>query len=232
MHDAQIQTESGPGADAAEAELVAHAAHGDEEAFGTIMRRYNRLLFRTARSILDNDAEAEDALQEAYMRAWGALSGFRLDARLSTWLVRIVVNEALGRLRRKSAQIIPLDAAMNSFEPGIQASLTERRDRQPEWAAMRGQLREMIEAHIDLLPDMYRTVFVLRALEEMSAREIALALDMPEATVRIRFFRARGLLRESLARDIDVTLEDAFSFDGRRCDRLVAAVLARIGATR
>lgn len=210
-----------------DAELVLRAGSGDEAAFEAIMRRHNRLLFRTARSISINDEDAEDVLQEAYLHAWRALGSFRSDAKLSTWLVRIVVNEALGRLRRKRANVIPLDAAMKSPEPEIQASLAVDADQQPEPSAMRAQLRAIMEARIDLLPDMYRTVFMLRAVEEMSVEEVSHVLDMPEATVRTRFFRARGLLREGLASDIDVTLGDAFSFDGARCDRIVATVLAK-----
>ncbi|MCC6417677.1 MAG: RNA polymerase sigma factor [Gemmataceae bacterium] len=210
-----------------ETELVTRAARGDEAAFEAIMRRHNRLLFRTARSILKNDPEAEDALQEAYLRAWRALESFRSDARLSTWLVRIVANEALGRMRRKDARIIPLDAAMNAIEPERRSSLTDDPDHRPERLVMRAQLRELLEAHIDLLPDAFRTVFMLRGVEELSVEEVAQILDIPEATVRTRYFRARGLLREGLATAIDTALADAFAFDGARCDRLVAGVLAR-----
>jgi len=225
MSHAQRQATAPVSRQTPEPELVARAAHGDEAAFEAIMRRHNRLLFRTARSILKSDSEAEDALQEAYLRAWRALDGFRSDARLSTWLVRIVANEALGRRRRKEAQIIPLDAAMNSQEPEIQASLTDEPDQRPEHAAMRAQVRQLLEARIDLLPEAFRTVFVLRAVEEMSVEEAAQALDIPEATVRTRFFRARSLLREGLARHVDAAMGDAFAFDGARCDRVVARVL-------
>jgi RNA polymerase sigma-70 factor (ECF subfamily) len=214
--------------DTPDAELARRAADGDEAAFEAIMRRHNRLLFRTARSLLKSDAEAEDALQEAYLRAWRALGSFRSDARLSTWLARIVINEALGRMRRKEARIIPLDAAMTSYEPEVQASLTADAERQPESIAMRAELRRMMEARIDMLPEAFRTVFMLRAVEEMSVEEVSQALQIPEATVRTRFFRARSLLRERLASDIDMTLNDAFSFDGARCDRIVAAVRARL----
>lgn len=213
-----------------DAELAARAASGDAGAFEVIMRRHNRLLFRTARSILKSDSEAEDALQEAYLRAWRALGSFRADAKLSTWLVRIVINEALGRVRRRDGQIIPLDAAMNSTEPETQASLTADPDRQPERLAMRAEIRSLMEARIDLLPDTFRSVFMLRAVEEMSVEEVSQALGIPEATVRTRFFRARGMLREGLASDIDVALVDAFAFDGARCDRIVAVVLARAAA--
>lgn len=216
--------------EALDVDLASLAANGDASAFETIMRRNNRLLFRTARSILKSDSEAEDALQEAYLRAWRALSGFRADAKLSTWLVRIVINEAFGRLRRPEAQVIPLDAAMNSTEPETVASLTADPDRQPDRIAMREELRQLMEARIDLLPDAFRSVFMLRAVEEMSVEEVSQALGIPEATVRTRFFRARSLLREGLASDIDVALGDAFAFDGARCDRIVAAVLARLAA--
>ena len=213
--------------DTPEPELVRRAVGGDDAAFEAIMRRHNRLLFRTARSILKSDVEAEDALQEAYLKAWRALGSFRSDSRLSTWLVRIVANEALGRLRRGDAQIIPLDMAMNSLEPEVQAALTGDPVQQPEPVALRAQLRRLIEARIDLLPEAFRTVFMLRAVEEMSVDEVADALGIPEATVRTRFFRARSLLRESLASEIDVALGDAYAFDGARCDRIVTAVLAR-----
>lgn len=210
-----------------EAELVSRAARGDESAFEAIMRCNNRLLFRTARSILKNDSEAEEALQDAYLRAWRALSDFRSDAKLSTWLVRIVANEALGRLRRRSTQVIPLETAMNSIEPEIQASLTDDPDDRPEHSAMRAEMRKLLEARIDLLPEAFRTVFVLRAVEEMNVEEVSQALGIPEATVRTRFFRARSMLRESLANQIDLALNDAFAFDGARCDRIVAGVLAK-----
>lgn len=228
MHNAQHQTPRVFSDQTPEAELVSCAANGDEAAFEVIMRRHNRMLFRTARSILKKDGEAEDALQESYLRAWRALSRFRSDSRLSTWLVRIVANEALGRLRRTGAQIIPLDTAMGSYDSGVRSSLTEDSNQQPEELAMRAEMRKLLEAHIDRLPDLYRTVFVLRAVEEMSVDEVSQALKIPEPTVRTRFFRARSLLRESLASDIDITLSDAFSFDGERCDRIVAGVLAKL----
>ena len=213
-----------------DAELAVRGAQGDEAAFEAIMRRHNQLLFRTARSIVKNDAEAEDVVQEAYLHAWRALDSFRADARLSTWLVRIVANEAFGRLRRKQAPVIPLDAAMISPEPAIQAALTDAPDHRPDNTAMRAELRRLLESRIDRLPDAFRTVFMLRAVQELSVEEVAQALAIPEATVRTRFFRARSLLREGLASQIDTTLGDAFAFDGARCDRIVAGVLRRAAA--
>lgn len=206
-------------------ELVRQAAAGDGAACEALMRRYNQRMFRTARSILKDDGEAEDAVQEAYLRAWRGLAGFRGQSRLSTWLIRIAANEALGRLRRSGAEVIPLEAAMISTVPEVQSALTDTVEREPEQRAMRGQLRRLMESRVDLLPEAYRVVFVLRAVEEMSVEEVAQALQIPEATVRTRFFRARSLLREGLAREIDLSTAELFAFDGARCDRIVARVL-------
>ncbi|KQZ27570.1 RNA polymerase sigma factor [Duganella sp. Root1480D1] len=190
----------------------------DLAAFEQLMRRHNRALYRTARSIVKDDAEAEDVLQEAYLLAFRAMQNFRAEASMSTWLTRIVINEAIGRTRRRSAEIIPLD---------VEEAMDESHE-QPEQALLRSEARRLIERKIDGLPDSFRTVFVLRALEEMSVEETAACLDIPQATVRTRYFRARGLLREALSRELDVALEDAFAFDGARCDRIVANVLERL----
>lgn len=221
-----------PSVDSSDAELVGLALAGSDPAFAQIMRRYNRVLFRTARSIVKNDDDAQEALQDAYLRAWRALAGFRAEARLSTWLVRIVVNEALGRLRRTGAQILPLHAAMNVDEEPPEMHMPANPNDQPEASAMRAQLRQQMEARIDALPDSFRLVFMLRGVEEMSAQDVALALDLPQATVRTRFFRARSLLREGLSRDIDMAQADAFSFAGARCNRIVECVLARLPQAR
>ena len=215
-----------------DAELAERAAGGDDRAFEAIMRRHNRLLFRTARSILKSDAESEDALQEAYVRAWRALASFRADSKLSTWLVRIVINEALGRLRRRGATVIPLEAAMEGSDAPLEDSIAGDDEQQPDRIAMRGEIRRLMEARIDTLPEAFRTVFMLRAVEELSVEEVASALGLPDATVRTRFFRARGLLREGLSRDVDLALGDAFAFDGARCDRVVAGVLAKLAQER
>lgn len=218
-----------------DAELVNLAIAGHDAAFSQIMRRHNRLLFRTARSILKNDDDTQDALQEAYLRAWRALASFRSDAKLSTWLVRIVVNEALGRLRRSGvqpAQVVPLNATIDADGETPEMQMQANPDDQPEPTAVRAQIRQQIEARIDSLPDSFRSVFMLRGVEELSVEETALALDIPEATVRSRFFRARGILREGLSRDIDMAIGDAFSFAGSRCDRIVEGVLAMIAHER
>jgi RNA polymerase sigma-70 factor (ECF subfamily) len=214
---------------APDAELAARAGRGDTAAFEALMRRHNRTMFRTARAILRDDAEAEDALQEAYLQAYHALPGFRAESRFSTWMVRIVANEALMRLRKETrrAQIVPIQSA--DATPGLEELADPMNDHhRPEPSAERAEMRRLLERQIDALPDAYRTVFMLRAVEELPVEEVAAVLQIPEATVRTRFFRARSLLREALAQQIDLAYADAFAFAGERCDRIVAAVLARL----
>jgi len=211
-------------------ELAQRISAGDKQAFELLMRRHNQILYRTARSILRDDAEAEDAVQEAYLLAYRGMSGFRGDAKLSTWLVRIVVNEAIARRRkrRRGAEIIQLSGETQEDSEAAEGNMNETLPEQPEGAAQRAQTRRLLESKIDELPDAFRTVFVLRALEDLSVEESAVALGIPEATVRSRFFRARGLLREALSKEIDLAYSDAFAFAGARCDRIVAGVVAKL----
>jgi RNA polymerase sigma-70 factor (ECF subfamily) len=210
-----------------DAQLAAAVAAHDHDAFRELMRRHNPMLFRTARGILKDDAEAEEALQDAYLSAYRAIGTFRGDARLSTWLTRIVANEALGRLRKRtrSAQVVVLGSEMRE---DMDADMTSTHAEGPEAAAVRAETRRIVEAKIDALPDVFRSVFVLRALQELSVEETAEVLGIPAATVRTRFFRARSMLRESLSREIDVALENTYAFAGARCERIVAAVMARL----
>jgi RNA polymerase sigma-70 factor (ECF subfamily) len=214
--------------DDSDAALRQRVVDGEQAAFADLMRRYNRRLYRVARSILRDDAEAEDALQDAYIQAYRALPDFRGEASLATWLTRIVMNAALMRRRRsgRMAEVIELGADAPLEHGGAARDAAE--SGQPEHAALRAQARGLIEAKIDGLPEVFRTVFILRAVEELSVEETARVLDIPEATVRSRFFRARGMLRESLAREFDFALDDAFGFDGARCDRIVSKVMARL----
>jgi len=203
---------------------------GDQRAFELVMRRHNRLLYRTARAILRDDAEAEDCVQEAYLQGFRSIAAFRGESKLSTWLTRIVVNQALGTMRKRKKQDsdISLDNVLDLDGHVRGASALVGEPEQPEASALREEMRRILERNIDQLPSAFRTVFMLRALEEMSAQETAECLGIPEATVRTRFFRARSLLRESLEKDVDVALEGAFAFDGARCDRIVQAVLDRL----
>ncbi len=214
--------------DTPELELASLAAGGHVPAFEAIMRRHNRLLFRTVRSILKSDADTEDAVQEAYLAAWRALSTFRGDAKLSSWLVRIAMNEAFKRVRQRASNVVMFDSSAHAQDAQPEDHMAADENQGPDLAASRGEMRRLMEARIDELPDVFRTVFVLRAVEEMSVDEVASLLGIPEATVRSRFFRARAQLRGSLSRDMDFALEDAFSFAGTRCDRIVASVLATI----
>jgi RNA polymerase sigma-70 factor (ECF subfamily) len=216
-----------------DAELAARVASGDMLALQHMMRRHNQSLYRTARSILKDDAEAEDAVQEAYVLAYRAMDRFRGDAKLSTWLIRIAVNVAIRRARKlnRSAEVIELvadPADLRELGEASEADMDERAPEQPERAVLRAETRRLIEDKINRLPDAFRTVFVLRAIEEMSVDETAICLGIPEATVRTRYFRAKGLLREALAREIDFCLGEAFSFAGDRCDRIVAGVLRQL----
>jgi RNA polymerase sigma-70 factor (ECF subfamily) len=202
---------------------------GEEAALRLLMKRHNQTLFRTARAILRDDAEAEDAVQDAYLKAIRGIDQFRSDSKLSTWLVRITVNEALGRLRKtkRAAQVIPL---AGDLAEGKEAhdNVMDERTATPEEETLRAESRRIMESKIDALPDAFRAVFVLRAIEELSVEEAASVLDIPEATVRTRFFRARSLLRESLSRELDLALDNAFHFAGERCDRITERVLARL----
>jgi RNA polymerase sigma-70 factor (ECF subfamily) len=209
--------------------LTRRVVGGDQAAFEHVMRRYNRRLYRLARATLRDDAEAEDALQEAYIAAYSHLDRFRGEAALGTWLSRLVLNECLARLRRNSRR--------NAIAPIISPAAEERLEdmatstlENPDDAAMRDEMRELLERRIDELPDGYRTVFVLRCVEELSVEETAASLHLAEATVRTRQFRARSLLRESLARDLDFAERDAFAFDGARCDRIVAGVMEKLAS--
>jgi RNA polymerase sigma-70 factor (ECF subfamily) len=211
-------------------ELASRISAGDTLALEALMRRYNRTLFRTARAILRDDAEAEEALQDAYLKVFRSIGQFRGESKLSTWLVRIVANEALMRRRKRmrGAEVVELYPSANESEPQPEQAMNA--NEQPERVAVRAETRKLLESKIDALPDSFRAVFMLRGIEEFTVEETAEALGIPEATVRTRFFRARALLRESLSQEIDLAHDDAFGFDGSRCDRLVAKVLARVTA--
>jgi RNA polymerase sigma-70 factor (ECF subfamily) len=214
--------------DGALARLV---AAGDRSAFEHLMRLYNRRLYRLARATLRDDAEAEDALQDAYLAAFRTIAQFRGEATLSTWLSRLVLNECFSRQRRGARRdnIAPMisTSVIADFE---RDTMDADQSSSPDQAFMRTELRALLERKLDALPEAFRVVFVLRCVEELSVEETAQCLGIPEATVRSRHFRARSMLRESLAQEIDLAERDVFSFDGERCDRIVAGVLARLDA--
>jgi len=204
-----------------DADLVRRIGLNDQAAFESLMRQHNGRLFRVARAILKDDAEAEDALQDAYLDAFRHISTFRGDSQLSTWLVRIVANQSLMRLRRhkRERNVVPFTTTTEETSQDTRES--------PPAATLRAETRRILERRIDELPVAFRTVFILREVEEMSVEQTAEALGIPAATVRSRLFRARALLRAALARDMDMATGDVFGFAGARCDRIVAAVLTR-----
>jgi RNA polymerase sigma-70 factor (ECF subfamily) len=210
--------------------LAREVARGDAGAFETVMRRHNARLFRLARAILKDDADAEDALQDAYLHAYRHIAEFRGDAALGTWLTRIVVNQALMRLRKHKRErvVVPFTGPSHCVdERATVEPVDETTEPAPE-RLVRAEMRRLLERRIDELPVAFRTVFVMREVEDLSVEETATCLSIPAATVRTRLFRARALLREALARDLDAATADIFSFAGQRCDRIVAGVLARI----
>ena len=210
----------GTGADLSDEDIVARVRAGDASLFELIMRRHNQRLYRAARSILRDEAEIEGVLQETYVRAFTHLDQFLGRAQFSTWLTRIAVHEALAR-RKRRRRVTDLEEIVDkvaSLEAG------------PEDQAFQTELRRIFEVSIDLVPDAYRTVFVLRDIEGLSTAETAASLSIPEETVKTRLHRARRQLRRQLERALGGTVQDVFAFGNERCDRVVAAVLQRVGA--
>ena len=212
-----------------EAALVRRIAGGNREAFAVLMRQHNRRLYRLARASLRDATEAKDAVQDAYLNAFRAIGGFRGDCALSTWLSRLVLNECLARQRRnhRRENIIP----MVSFESTVNtlANLADESDL-PDRSAGRAEMRALLERKVSELPEALRIAFVLRSVEELSVGETAQLLGIGEETVRTRHFRARGLLRESLAKDADLAERDLFEFGGSHCDEIIARVLEALRA--
>lgn len=213
-----------------EADLVELARSRNEAAVREIVRRYNQRLFRTARSIMRNDADAEDVVQAGYVRAFTHLQSFRGEAAFSTWLTRIVLNEALGRVRRRR-ETTGLEAIEAAQAAGgaqiIQFPLLQDQP-DPETAMSRLEVRELLENAIDTLPEGFRAVFVLRDVEGLSAEETAEQLGIKPETVNTRLFRARRQMRERLAEQLTPTLGTLFPFDGARCVHMADRVVAEL----
>ncbi|TGT71850.1 MULTISPECIES: RNA polymerase sigma factor [unclassified Mesorhizobium] len=204
--------------------LVRRALARDPRAVRAIIKTHNQRLYRIARGVVRNDAEAEDIVQEAYMRAFANLDAFRGEASLSTWLSRIVINEALGRLRKRK-RIVAMPE--NPEARIIPFPLNPSDD--PERTMAQRQILGLVERATDSLPDVYRTVFVARVIEGLSIEETADLLGIRPETVKTRLHRARSLVRKALDDEIGPVLLDAFPFAGRRCERLTRAVMGRLG---
>jgi len=215
--------------DIAETQLVALACTGHPGAFRVIMQRSNQQLFRVARGILTNEAEAEDAVQEAYMRAFAKLDTFRGEANLLTWLTRITINEARGRLRRRRTTV-DLDQLDLAAADGRIVAFPSPRATSPETDFASTQMRQIIEHAIDQLPEAFRLVFVMRDVHECSIEETATALGLKPETVKTRLHRARRLLRGALNTRLAGAIQEAFPFLGDRCEQITSRVLDRLEA--
>lgn len=213
--------------------LVERAKAGDAAVFRLIMQRYNRRLYRVARGILGDDAEAEDVVQEAYLKAFENLSGFRGESALATWLTRIAINEALGRKRKRRPMVDLSNLDMLDEQgrarvlifPGVCSGSN------PEADASRAEVRRLLERAVDGLPEAFRIVFVMREIEQMSVEETALQLQIIPETVKTRLHRARRMLRQALQETLGSAMQDTYPFDGERCERMTRSVLSRWGIT-
>lgn len=210
-------------------ELLPRARNGDEDAVRALVTRYNQRLFRVARGIVGNDAEAEDVVQETYVRAFFGLDGFRGDALLSTWLTRIALNEALGRLRRRrpSAELSELDGAGAAADGRVVAFPLSPMAASPESEAARTQMRQVLEQAVDDLPDRFRMVFILRDIQGLSTEETAAALAIRAVTVKTRLHRGRRLMRRAVEKRFSRHFSDLFPFDGARCANMAGRVVAQ-----
>jgi len=204
-------------------EVVRHVLDGKTAMFELLMRRYNERVYRAARAIVRDEAEAEDVMQQAYVNAFTHLRQFNGSALFSTWLIRIAINEALARVRRKG-RYEAFDDAPAKVDPLMSMNPSEN----PERQAFAGELRELLESAIDDLPNGMREVFVLRDVEGMSTLEVAESLSVSEDVVKTRLSRGRAMLRRVLMERTGATAPEAFRFYRPRCDRVVAAVLAKI----
>ena len=212
-----------------EPDLVDLARRGHRDAFRAIMQRCNQRLFRVARSVMRDDNEAEDVLQEAYVRAFSRLESFRGEAGILTWLTRITLNEARGRLRRRRhmVDLSEIDAAQAGSGQVIAfpaASMTA----DPEADAARAQMRRLLESAVDELPNAFRAVFIMRDVDECSIEETAANLGLKPETVKTRLHRARRQLRRVLDEKLSTSMAGAFPFLGVRCQAITDRVMARL----
>ena len=207
--------------------IAERIARGDRTALEMLMRRYNRRLYRLARAALCDDAEAKDALQDAYLCAYRFMGQFRGEAALSTWLSRLVLNECEAR-RRRTLRRENIVSIVNT-DPGMEAfTRVPDSGESPDHHTARLQIRKILERKVGELPESLRLVFVLRSIEELSVEETAQTLSISPEAVRTRHFRAKSLLREGLAKEIDLAQGDIFEFGSACCDGVVAAVQSRI----
>lgn len=216
------------------AELLAALRQRDARAFAQLMRRYNRLLFRAARGIVADDAEAQDVVQETWLRAFTGLEAFRGEAALGTWLTRIAINQALAQQRKLGRLVLwEQETPMEDSDMPSPPAFDDRTAASPEQEAARAELRRRLSDAIDALPPIYRSVFMLRAVEGLGIEDTATILQVSIDVVKTRFLRARAMLREKLpgeAAEATGLAPTLHVFDGSRCDDMVGGVLARLRA--
>jgi RNA polymerase sigma-70 factor (ECF subfamily) len=208
--------------------LIAAAAGRDETAIRTIVRRYNQRLYRLARSILKDDTDAEDAVQQAYVKAFAGIGAFRGESRLGTWLSRIVINVALDAARKRRPTMELLDAEAGLGEEGLETGAPSL---DPERSLAQREIGVLMERAIDALPPAFRTVLVARVVEGMSIEETAELLDIRPETVKTRLHRARSMVKQALEQQLGPALTGVFPFLGWRCDRMADAVVAALKQT-
>lgn len=226
-HKTQANNNQHSAAALSDKQIFQRVLQGEKQLFELIMRRYNRKLFRIARSVLKSDAEAEDALQESYILAYSHMHEFNGPLNAGAWLAKITINESLGRLRR-SAGVKEQLVQFNSDYFSAMTNQVIETTSSPEYITGADKIMQLIESAIDKLPRNYRTVFVLRAVEQLSVDETAEYLNINPATVKTRFHRAKSLLKKSLDRHVEAKAVDAFSFGGKDCDHIVANVFKRL----
>lgn len=211
-------------------ELVALARKRDEAAVATLIGRHNQRLFRIARGVVHDDSEAEDIVQDAYVRAFAALDKFRGDAAFSTWLTRIALNEAKGRLRRKrpTVDLSEVDEANHAHGAEVIMFPLSSIAPSPEAEAGREQVRRLLEDAVDRLPEPFRLVFILRDIEGFGTEAAASLLSIKPETVKTRLFRARRLLRTDMEKALLPHFTDVFPFAGRRCALMAERVIERL----
>lgn len=211
-------------------ELVEIARQGGENAIRLLVKRNNRRLFRAARAVVRDDAEAEDIVQETYVSAFTKLGSFRGSSRLSTWLTRIALNEALGRARKRrpAAELSELDVADSANGGSVIMFPTSLKPPGADAELARKQVRDLLEKAVDDLPDPFRLVFILRDIEEMSIEDTAIQLALKPETVKTRLHRARRLMRVAVEKQLAGTFTELFPFDGARCERMADRVIDRL----
>jgi RNA polymerase sigma-70 factor (ECF subfamily) len=211
-----------------DAEIVRRVLAGETPLFEIVMRRYNQRLYRAALAILGNEAEAEDVLQDAYVRAYQHLHQFQGRAQFSTWLTRIAVNEALARARRQH-RAVSLDEPLSPGGDTLMSSFAAEGPN-PEQQASQAELGRVLETAIMAVPEKYRAVLMLRDVENMSTAETASVLGLSEENVKVRLHRARALVRKELYATAGAMAPRVFGFMAERCDRVVARVFERLQA--